>query len=357
MSLEVELNGLAFKNPVIVGSAGYTADENGLKRFVKRGYGGVVTKSISKEPLAGAPSPRVFWYDPHRKYWLDGAEAHRNPGIEEMAKAVKACKDLANQESCHIIGSASFNSIEEAAYIATKFEDAGASAVELDMICIHVGSHLGADFATRGAYWADLEHPERTIDLIKTVKAAVDIPVWPKVFPRTVFWHETIGKESVADAYSVNGPSLPGLAIDVETGRPIFSGNVLLKIKKGLAFEPFGSHTPYATFLASAFLRSVTKKPLIPSGGIERGFDVVQAMMAGANAVELCNAVYRDFEVVESILREMKWFMNKKGYSSINEITGKAIDYIPFELMGIPASIGDKKWLNQKSKKSSASVA
>lgn len=339
MSLEVEINGLIFKNPVIVGSAGYTADENGLKRFIKRGYGGVVTKSTSKESLAGAPPPRVFWYDPYRKFWLDGAEAHRNPGIAKMAETVKACKDLADKESCHIIGSLSFNSIEEAAYIATKFEEAGASAVELDMICSHVGPHLGADFATRGVYWADPEHPERTIELIKAVKAAVDIPVWPKVFPQTVFWYEAIEKESNADAFSFIGPSLAGLAINMETGRPIFSGNVLLKIKKKLKFKPFGVHCVYATFLAQAFLRNITQKPLIPSGGIETGFDVIQAMMAGANAVEICNAIYRDFDVIESILREMRWFMSKKGYSTINEIAGRAIEHIPFELMEIPTSI------------------
>lgn len=341
MSLEVELNGLTFKNPVMVGSAGYTADENGLKRFIKSGYSAVVTKSTSKEALAGAPPPRTFWYDPYRKSWIDGAEAHRNPGIEKMVEYVKACKDLADKENCHIIGSLSFNSTEEAAYVATKFEEAGVSAIELDMLCSHVGPHLGADFETRGVYWADPKHPERTMQLLKAVKGVVDIPVWVKVRTSMPLWYESIKKESNAevDGYSFIGPRIPALAIDMDTGKPIFSGNVLLKIKKNIKFSPFTVGSPYSTILAQAILRNLTQKTLIPGGCLARGFDIIQVMMAGADAVQTCTAVYRDFQVVESMLREMRWFMSKKGYSSIREIVGITVEHMPFGLMDIPASI------------------
>ena len=60
MGLEVEMGGLVFKNPVIIGSAGYAEDENGLTRFIKRGYAGVVTKSTSKVRLGRLSSSSSF---------------------------------------------------------------------------------------------------------------------------------------------------------------------------------------------------------------------------------------------------------------------------------------------------------
>lgn len=342
MSLEIEISGLTFKNPIIIGSAGYTEDENGLKRFIKRGYGGVVTKSTSKVRMVGAPPPRVFWYDPPKKTWLDAAEALRNPGIEKMVKNVRACKSLAEKNDCHIIGSVTLSSTEEAVYVATEFEKAGVSAIEMEMISPY-GRHLGLEYATRGEYWGDPKHPEKPIEAIKAVKDAVDIPVWPKMHPTTLFLvGETIVKKSNPDAFTYIGLRFPtpplGLAINVETGKPLFSGNLLLKIKKGIKFKPSAGLFPVwpTTILATALLKRKIKVPLIPSGGIRSGFVVIQAMMAGADAIEICTAVYKDLDIIESILREIRWFMSKKGYTSLSEIVGISLEFIPFELMEIP---------------------
>jgi dihydroorotate dehydrogenase (NAD+) catalytic subunit len=343
MDLGVTIGELTFKNPVIVGSAGYAEDENGLRRFIRRGYAGVVTKSTSKEKLVGAPPPRVFWYDKYEKKWLDGQEAHRNPGIRRMAENVKTCTDMARKNNCHIIGSISCGSIEEAVFVATEFEKAGASAIEIDMTCPHVGDHLGAEYGTRGFFWGNPKYPERAAELIKSVKAAIDIPLWPKMRPTTLFLiGETISKQTSPDAFPYNGSSFPnaplGLAIDVETGRPIFSGNTLLKIRKGMKFTPYAIPFPLwpATILATALLKKKVNVPLVPSGGLTRGVDVLQAIIAGATAVEMCSAVYRDLDVVESVLREITWFMNKRGCTSIRELTGTALEHIPFDLIEIP---------------------
>jgi len=345
MSLEVKVGDLVFKNPIIVGSAGYAEDENGIKRFIKRGYAGVVTKSTSKDPLSGAPPPRVFWYDPYRKLYLDWDEAHRNPGIEKMAEHIKACKSVADKENCHIIGSISCNTIDEGVYVATKFYEAGVSAIEIDMQCPAIGPHLGPEYATRGgSYWGDPEHPERAIELIKALKSAVDVPIWPKIATISIYLTgEVIEKSSNPDAYVYMGYTFPfyplGLALDLDTGRPIFNGNTMLKIKKGVKFKP---HFPGAlpllptTVLATALLRRKLKTPLVPSGGIMRGFDVIQAMMAGGSAVEVCTAIYRDIDIIENMLREIRWYMNKKGIDRLSEIIGISIENIPFDLMEIP---------------------
>ncbi|MEM3697214.1 MAG: hypothetical protein QXQ94_06920 [Candidatus Bathyarchaeia archaeon] len=349
MQLEVKIGKLLFKNPIIVGSAGYAENATGIERFIKRGYAGVVTKSTAEKRLVGAPPPRVFWLDKYRRNWIDGSEGHRNPGIDEMVEEVKKCRELAEKENCHIIGSITCKSIEEAVSIAKKFEEAGVSAIEIDMVCPNVGEQLGPEYATRGGeYWSDPNHPERAIELIKAVKNHVKIPLWCKINPKTLFLAgEKIMNEAPPDTFAYIGsgfPSFPlGLAIDIDTEEPLFPGNVLLKIKKNMKFVPYAVIYPLlpTTVLTTALLRKKISIPLIPSGGIQTGFDIIQCMMAGANAVQICTAVYRDFDVVNTMLREIKWFMAKKGYESIEEIIGVALKKIPFELMEIPVGKSD----------------
>jgi dihydroorotate dehydrogenase len=344
VNLETEVSGIVFKNPIIAGSAGYAADENGLRRIIKRGYAGVVTKSTSKGPLMGAPAPRVFWYNPYEKTWIDGAEAHRNPGIESMTKAIRECRDLAEKQNCHIIGSIAVSSVEESVEVAQKFEDAGVSAIELDMICPNVGAHLEERYESGGEYWGNPRYPERAIKLIKAMKNAVDVPIWPKLNPVAIYLvGERITKEADPNAYTWIGSFFPntpvGLAIDLESGRPIISANNLLKVQQGKKFIPLAHLFPFwpATVLSTAMIKNkIRNVPVAPSGGIRRGFEVLQVMMAGANAVEICTAVYKNLDIIDQILMEIKWFMQRKGYDKIREIIGASLDYIPFEFIEIP---------------------
>jgi dihydroorotate dehydrogenase len=344
MNLEVKIGELTFKNPIIVGSAGYAEDANGIKRFIERGYAGIVTKSTARKELVGAPPPRVFWLDKYRRNWIDGSEGHRNPGVEKMAEEIKKCKSFAEKENCHIIGSITCMSVDEAVFVAKEFEKAGVSALEVDMVCPNVGEQLGPEYATRGGeYWSDPKHPERAIELIKAIKSNVSIPLWCKISPKTLFLvGEKISNEVPPGAFSYIGsgfPSFPlGLAIDIDTGEPLFSGNILLRIKKNMKFVPYATIYPLlpTTVLVTALLRKKIDIPLIPSGGISNGFDIIQCLMAGANAVQICTAVYKDLNIIEKMLREIGWFMAKKGYTDIKEIIGITLDKIPFELMEIP---------------------
>jgi dihydroorotate dehydrogenase (NAD+) catalytic subunit len=342
MNLEVEVGGLTFKNPIIIGSAGYAEDENGLTRFIKRGYAGIVTKSTSKRMLSGSPPPRVFWFDPYAKTWIEGSEGHRNPGIEQMAKTIKTCSRLAREENCHLIGSVSCSSIDEAKYVASKFEEAGASAVEIDMICHIVGEHLGPEYKGRGRVWGKPENPQKSIELINAVKKTVDIPVWPKIHPSTLYLvGDLIEQKSNPDAFTFIGSELPnyplGLGIDIKTGKPLFSGGQLLKIKQKKRFTPYAILFPVlpTTVLTTALFRNKLKTLLVPSGGVTRGFDAIQCMMAGASAVEVCTVIYRDLDVIKKMEKEITWFMNENGYTSLKEIVGIAVEHIPFSLIDI----------------------
>ncbi len=332
LDLSVQVSGIRFKNPILVGSAGYAYDERGIRRFIKRGYAGVVTKSTSREPLRGAPAPRVFWYDPSIKLRLDGTEAHRNPGIETMTQTVRNIAEESRKEDCRIIGSLSFQSVEEAEYNAKKFEEAGVCAVELDGLCPSTGPGLGPKYSGRGIWWT--QKAERTIELLKALKKSLSIPIWYKTRASPLFRIiDDVEKEVRPDAYCFVPEKPPGLSIDIQTAKPRLPGGVTKLIEGGLKFTPFaGPAGPFqSTVLVTALLRAKTDVPLIPSGGASTGIDILELVMAGANAVQICTVLYKDINVIDRMLREIREFMNLKARDSILDLYGAALKNIPFE--------------------------
>jgi dihydroorotate dehydrogenase len=282
IDLKVEVGGLELKNPVILASASYTSSAAGLRRHIPCGYGAVTTKTVTVKPLEGAPNPTVFWYDKEEKTLLSGAEALKNPGIDKMAEAIEQVNDLAQEENCKIIGSCAGNTLEEILSICEKFRNAGVSAIELNMVCPATGPHLGEDYACLGKWWSS--EIDRSIDLINSVKKAMDIPVWAKLPLAKLIeqaYLETLDREARPDAYSFVGGRLPNLKIDVKSGKPVLPGNLLLKIEKKLPISPMvtGPVKP-STILHTAYLRKLTTTPLACSGGLTKGDDIIEAIMA-----------------------------------------------------------------------------
>jgi len=338
LDLNVEIKGVRFKNPIIVGSAGYAEDERGIRRWIGKGYAGIVGKSTSRMSLKGAPPPKVFWLDP-QKSGIDGAEAHRNPGIEEMSRFMRNLHDEAKNADCRLLGSVSGQSVEEAVYVAKKYEEAGVSCIEVDAMCPSTGPHLGPQYTSRGKFWA--QDVERSIELLKGLKGAVSIPVWFKSTAPLLFRiMDDLEKEVKPDAYSYTPENIPGIRIDIETGKPRFSGNTELLIAQKRKFMPRPTATGLLqlTVLSTALLRRRTEVPLVPSGGINSGADVLELMMVGANAVQVCTVLYRDQDVVQKMLAEIREHMRMRSYGTILEAYGKALKHIPFELLDLEQS-------------------
>jgi dihydroorotate dehydrogenase len=329
-STETFVGGLSLKNPVILASAGYASTAKGIEQHIARGYGAIVTKTVTIKPLGGAPKPTVFWYDPEEKMLLSGAEALKNPGIDKMAEFLKEVMPLAKAANCKIIGSCTGNSIEEILSVAKKYEEAGASAIELNMVCPSSGPHLGPDYAQVGKWWA--AEAERATALITKLQKSLQIPVWAKLpLERLIdkkFFDQLLS--SPPDAISFVGGRLPNLKINVETGEPLLPGNLKVMIEQSIPISPMvtGPVKP-STILHTAYLAKQTTVPLVCSGGLEKGEDVLEALMAGASAVQICKAVYRNIDAGQKIISQFSEALIKYNYSSVKEIKGKALPFLP----------------------------
>jgi len=235
------------------------------------------------------------------------------------------------EHDCKIIGSCTGNTLEEILSICRRFEEAGAAAIELNMVCPSTGPHLGQEYACLGKWWVD--DTDRGVELINAVKQAVQIPVWSKLPLSKLVekpFLEALDRKARADAYSFVGGRMPNLKIDLATGKPVLPGNLLLRMEKGLPISPMvtGPVKP-STILHTAFLAKLSRTPLVCSGGLTRGADILEALMAGATAVQICKAVYRDIKAGSRMLEELREVMERCGYEEIHSLRGCVLADLP----------------------------
>lgn len=327
--LSVDFMGIKLKNPLVAEAAGYAISDWGMKRLIKGGLAGVITKSTTWDPMGGyprqweaTPQPRCYWVDGETRYTYDGTEALQNPGYKKMAEFIKNAKPVAEQNNAHIIGSFSPRSPSEAQIIAREFEKAGASALHMDLICASAGpfrslQYPGRGYEKLGKYWSS--DKERLQEVIKATKEAVDIPVMPKTLVER--WLPTPdvitnGYGKYLDGFAFDG-HCPAFDIDPFTAKPVYSkiGGQSIKL------------VTFRTTVEMAQLRS--GKALLPSGGLHTAMDVIKVIMMGATAAGLCTVLYKDVNVPLQICKDLEYYMVDQAIDNLSAIKGVALRYLP----------------------------
>ena len=108
----------------------------------------------------------------------------------------------------------------------------------------------------------------------------------------------------------------PGMIIDVRARRPVLANRV--GGISGAALRPIAVRCVYE-------ITAAVDLPVIGVGGVLSGEDAMQMIMAGATAVGLGSALYRDGSAVFArILCELEELMRSEGYSSLAEFRGCA---------------------------------
>jgi dihydroorotate dehydrogenase (NAD+) catalytic subunit len=304
--LEVEIAGLRFPNPLILASG--IADETGasMAEAVKRGAGGVVTKSLSLIARDGHQNPCVV----ELPFGLLNAMGLPNPGIEAYREEVDEYL-RSTKSSNPIIGSVFGSNIEEYGLAAKGAQDIGVNAVEINGSCPNAHG-LGLEFG---------QDPMVIYELVKEVKRRVTIPVFFKLTPATsniVKLGQAAEKAGADGIVAVN--TMPAMKIDVHTGRPILT-NVTGGLS-GPALRPVGVRCVYQ--LASSGNITI---PIIGVGGITNWQDAVEYIMAGASAVQIGTGItWEDLDIFSKIAQGIRSFLEAEGYSSIDGIKGKALE-------------------------------
>ncbi len=298
-NLAVDICGLKMKNPTMLASG--VLDETGKSMLVvaKEGAGAIVTKSIGKEPRTGHSNPTIV----ELPQSLLNAMGLPNPGMEayaaEIAEAMAA--------GIPIIGSVFGGGEQEIAELAKAMQDAGVAAIELNLSCPHAKGY-GAEIGS---------NPEMVESVCSSVKGTVSIPVFAKLTPNTssITSLAKAAEKGGADAVvAIN--TLKGMVINPEARMPVL-GNRYGGLS-GPAIRPIGVRCVYEIYEA-------VNIPVIGVGGVSTGREALEYMMAGAKAVQVGTAIWKEGpQVFGKICREIQEFMEEFGYTKMSEMTGVA---------------------------------
>lgn len=299
--LSVEVAGIKFRNPILLasGTVGYGHE---IAEFIDLNQiGGIVTKSLSLQPRKGNPPQRIV----ETPSGMLNAIGLANVGVEEfLREKIPFLKKYDTKIVCNIAAS-SLDEYVECTRILT--EEPTIDAFEINVSCPNVkegGLVFGNDISAVGK-------------ITEKVKAVSTKPVIIKLSPNVSNISEfalTVQKEGGDAVSAIN--TLVGAAIDIWTQKP-----KLANVTGGLS-GPAIKPVAIAKVLE---IRNKCDIPIIGLGGIMNWKDVIEFMIAGANAVQLgtVNFVYPDAAI--TIKKGLEEFLEKTGRSELSTMTGKGI--------------------------------
>ena len=297
-SLSTSIGSLTLERPTILASGILGISLDVFQRLHKAGAGGVVTKSLSKEPWEGYPNPTIF--SVKGGGWIN-AVGLSNPGAENFAKMISTNEDVPIIVS--LVGSIE----DDFEYMIKQFENCKVAAYELNLSCPHVakvGLEVGDD--------TDL-----VSKIVKKVKSMSDAPVIAKVGLGSTDYLETVDASVSAGADAITAiNTIRAMAIDVELERPILSNKI--GGLSGTPIKPVALRCVYE--ISSKF-----DIPILGCGGISTWEDAVEFILAGASAVQFGSVMGDHWdEVFSEINTGIEKFMERKGYATTGEMIGRA---------------------------------
>ncbi|MEM2977077.1 MAG: dihydroorotate dehydrogenase [Thermoplasmata archaeon] len=297
--LDVEVAGVELESPFVLASGVWGESGASLARALRAGAAAVVIKCVCLEPRPGYPNPTVV----ELPLGLVNAMGLPNPGVEaygeEIAEALKPGKP--------VIGSIFGRSPSEFCAVAKKMEGFGVHALELNLSCPHVrgaGAELGRS-------------PLLTEKITRAVKGAVEVPVFVKLTPNTASIASLAKAAERGGADGVTAiNTIRAMVINLELSRPVLSNE--FGGLSGPAIKPVGIRAVYEIFEA-------VRIPIFGVGGVSSGEDAAEYIMAGARAVQVGTAVYKEREqTFRQLRRHLSRLMTRLGYESIEEMVGRA---------------------------------
>jgi len=281
------------------GTAGHGAE---LARYVDlASLGAVVVKSLSAEPWAGNPSPRVTEVDAG----MLNSVGLQNPGIEAWLEHELPPLLATGARVVASIWGFTVEAYEKAA-AALAGAPPEVMAVEVNLSCPNVES--------RRAMFA--HSPVLTAEAMAAT-AGCGRPRWAKLSPNVTDISEIAGAalEAGAEALTLIN-TVMGMVIDVDTGRPrLGAGGGGLS---GPAIRPVAVRAVYD--VCTAFPDAV----VVGAGGIATGAHAVELMMAGASAVEVGTATFADPRAPGRVAGELERWCRRHNVARVADLVGRA---------------------------------
>ena len=297
-NMAVSIAGVTLKNPVMTASGTFGSGMEYSEFFDLSKLGAVVTKGVADVPWAGNPTPRVC----ETASGMLNAIGLQNPGIDVFCE-----RDLPflRKYDTNIIVNVCGHSEEEYLRVVDRLaEEEGVALLEINISCPNV-KQGGIAFGT---------DPRAVEEITRAVKSRAKQPIIMKLSPNVtdIKVMARAAEAGGADAISLIN-TLTGMKIDIERGRFALANRT--GGLSGPAIRPVAIRMVYEASGAVSI-------PVIGMGGITCADDAIEFMMAGASAVSVGTANFRNPTVTVEIADGIRDFLVRKNISDVGEIVG-----------------------------------
>jgi dihydroorotate dehydrogenase (NAD+) catalytic subunit len=302
VDLSAKIGALRLRNPILAasGTFGYGLEFAHLVDLNR--LGGFVTKGLSREPIEGAPAPRLY---PTPSGMLN-AIGLQNIGVRAfLTEKLPVLRKFDIAVIANVFGYA----FEDYVEVIRILEDAeGLAGYELNVSCPNVrkgGMQFGSD-------------PTQVSQVVGTArKAAAKRPLWVKLSPLVtdIGLIARAAEDAGADALTVAN-TYPAMAIDFRSGKSRLgnpSGGL-----SGPAIKPITLKLVWEA-------KKAVKIPIVGLGGIETVEDVLEYLAVGASAVQVGTASFTDPRVSERLVDALTNVLERYKAFTLNEIGGKFV--------------------------------
>lgn len=292
--------GLELRSPIIVASSGLTQKFDKIREFAQAGAGAVVLKSIFEEQMenevaymsAGTDFPEAMEYLSHYIH---------SHAIDNHIQLIKRCKA---EIDIPVIASINCYKADTWMGYAESLVDAGASAIELNVM------RLETD---RAQDWGVSEtNLCQLVSNLKKNKLGVPVTIKLSKYYTNIIRLVRDLKVSGADGVVLFNRMF---AQDIDIEKESLSAGPIFTNENDL----------YSGIRFAGLIRgAVPDLSFSVSSGVRNGADAVKCILAGADAVQMCTALYQNgARVITEANQFVDAWMDNKQYHNISEVRGR----------------------------------
>lgn len=296
--LRVTYMGLALGSPLVVSSSSLTNTPEKVQKCAEAGAGAVVLKSLFEEEIQAEIDASEHGAE-HTEAADYIREIQTGAGLKRYTDLIRGAKAASAVPVIASINAVSRNWWES--HVA-KLQEAGADAIELNI------SLMPYDYKDNEA-----DVSEFYVKTVEAVLKRVSIPVAVKI------GHHFTSIPAIVDRLKWAGARAVVLfnrfyQLDIDTDSLSLRSGSPMSTPADLAFP-----LRWLTMLYGK-----TEAELAASSGVHSGNDAVKALLAGAQVVQVCSALYKNgVDHLATMNDEITAWMDGKSYATIDQFRGK----------------------------------
>ncbi len=297
MDMRVNLAGVELKNPVMEASGTFGSGMEYAEFVDLNRLGAVVTKGVASVPWPGNPTPRIA----ETCGGMLNAIGLQNPGVDVLAR-----RDIPflKQYDTKIVVNVCGKTEEDYLQVVERLADEPVDMLEINISCPNVkegGIAFGQD-------------PKAVERITKACKAHARQPVIMKLSPNVtdITVMAKAAEAGGADVISLIN-TLTGMKIDVNK-RTFALANKTGGLS-GPAIKPVAVRMVYQAANAVSI-------PIIGMGGIRTGEDALEFILAGATAVAVGTANFRNPYATLDVVNGIETYMRDHKIDHIRSLIG-----------------------------------